>query len=135
MSFFAAWLHTPPDRSRLSRYTEANGYLYVALGAGLFALPNLPQLLLGMPAWQGYEEGMVRLIGFVLVIIGYFYAFGGRTGATSFGLSTVVDRALVPVFLLPLVFSGAVPAVLVAPVAILDPLLGLGAYLIWRSER
>jgi hypothetical protein len=59
---------------------------------------------------------------------------GGRTGAASFGLATVADRALVPVFLLPLLALGEAPASLVLPFAILDPALALGAFLIWRAE-
>jgi len=59
---------------------------------------------------------------------------GGRTRADSFGLSTVVDRLLVPVVLVPLWLLGTAPPGIVLPFAILDPLLGIGAYLIWRRE-
>jgi hypothetical protein len=135
MSFFSAWLHAPSPRTRLSRYTELNGFFYLGLGGLLFVAPGLPEALLGVPAWIGREEGLFRLVGLTIALIGYFYVFGARTNADSFGLSSVVDRLLVPLFVVPLVLSGAVPGEVALPLAVLDPLLGLGAYVIWRGEQ
>lgn len=135
MSFLSELTHAPP-LSRLSRYIVANGVLYGVLGTSMLLLPGdwLATALL-LDGWQGQEEGLVRLLGFVLVVVGWFYVMGGRTGASSFALSTVVDRALVPLVMAGLWATGQVTAGLVIGVAVLDPLMGLGAYLLWRSER
>ena len=134
MSFTSTWLATGPS-TPLSRYTVWNGVFYIATGLLFFAWPGVMQLV-GAAVFVGHEEGLVRLLGFMIALIGYFYLFGGRTGATSFGLSTVVDRLLLPLFLVPLAVTGSVDPALVIPFAILDPILGIGAFVIWRrAER
>ncbi len=108
----------------------------MALGAGLYFVPaGALDLFLDVDHLTGHEEGLLRLIGVTGVVIGWFYLMGGRTGARSFGLATVVDRLLVPVMIMPLYLMGMAPLRLVLPLAVLDPLMGFGAYLIWRSER
>lgn len=118
----------------LSRYIVANGVLYMVFGAVVLCWPEVTYLM-GADDFQAGESGLVRVLGFVMTIIGWFYVMGGRTGATSFGLATVVDRAIVPVVLGALALSGAVDSGLVLGFAILDPVLALGAYLIWRRTR
>ena len=85
--------------------------------------------------FAGYEEGLARSVGVTLAVIGWFYVMGGRTRADSFGLSTVVDRLLIPVVLVPLMLMGKVAPGMALPFAVLDPLLGVGAYVVWRRER
>lgn len=135
-SFFSALWATPPEGlSPVSRYTVANGVLYLVVGLILIGLPEPLMEAAFVAELDGYEPGLVRVLGTTLAIIGWFYVVGGRTGAASFALATVVDRLLVPFVLLPLAWSGAVPALGVVPVAILDPVLALGALLIWaRTE-
>ena len=130
--FFTALMHRGP-RSGLSRYTEACGILYFLIGLLLAAVPSLAAGLLGIE-FAGAEEGYVRLAGVTVALIGYFYWFGGRTGATSFGLSTVADRLLVPFILIPMALAGLIEMKLALPFAILDPLLGLGAFVVWKRE-
>lgn len=134
MSFFKAMLERPSPQTPLSRFTERCGVLYLALGAGIFAWPQQFQLV-GLPPFQGQEEGLARVVGFAVMVIGWFYLMGGRTGATSFSLATVFDRLLVPLFLVPLGATGQVSWRLVIPFAILDPALALIAFFIWRSTR
>lgn len=131
MTFVQAWLAKGPS-TPLSRYTTANGFFYIAMGVTLYAWPGVAQTLMRAAPFEGGAEGLVRMLGATLAIIGYFYVFGGRTGATSFGLATVIDRAIVPLFLLPLAYTGAVDPHITVPFAILDPLLGLGAFIIWK---
>ena len=133
MSFFAQLLESPRS-TRLSRYVAANGFFYLANGAVLYAWPGVAQVVFQAAPFQGNEAGYLRLVGMTLAIIGWFYVMGARTGATSFGLATVVDRALVPLFLVPLALTGAVDAHVAIPFAVLDPALALGAFLIWRME-
>jgi hypothetical protein len=119
----------------LSRYTVANGIGYLVIGLTFFAAPGLLVLLPDVDTLQGLEEGLVRALGFTILVIGWFYLFGGRTNADSFGLATVGDRLLVPLFLLPLGITGQLPMSLVVAFSVMDPALGLGAYVVWRRQR
>ena len=121
-----------PDRplSPLARYTQANGFLYLALGLSIYAWPGALGLL-GAGPLEGQEPALFRIIGFAIAIIGWFYVFGGRTNRDSFGLATFLDRILVPLFV---VLTGQVDPMLVLPVAILDPILGIGAFVIWKRQ-
>lgn len=137
-SFWSAlWSQPAAPHSFLSRYTVANGVLYLLVGASMYLLPSsiLMRLFFLERPLAGYEEGLARAVGFTVAVIGWFYMMGGRTRADSFGLATVVDRLLVPAFLLPLWGLGLAPPGMILPFSILDPLLGLGAYAIWRSAE
>lgn len=135
MSFFQSLLHTDRPATPLSRYTCGCGLFYLGCGAAMYAWPGLLQFALKAAPFAGREEGMMRLCGFTVAVIGYFYVFGSRTRRDSFGLATVLDRLAVPFFLLPLGASGAVEPVFAYVFSVLDPLLGLGAYLIWRRTH
>jgi len=123
----------PP--SALSRYVAWNGALYLAIGAAMFLLPEVARKLLFMEPFAGREEGYMRMLGTAVAVIGWFYVFGARTRADSFAMATVGDRIAVPALLLPLYFTGLVEAGPIFAFALLDPLLALGAYLIWRRQR
>jgi hypothetical protein len=132
---FFETLTAAPPLSALSKYTVANGLLYIATGSAILFMPaDWLALALMLDGWQGYEEGWARMIGFTLAVVGWFYVMGGRTGAASFGLATVVDRAIVPFAMFGLWSTGKVAVGMVIGVGILDPILGLGAYLIWSRE-
>jgi hypothetical protein len=129
-------LETPAGApGALSRYTFWNGVMYLVVGGALYLAPEVARKLLFMAPFSGHEEGYMRLLGVTVAIIGWFYVFGARTRADSFALATVADRIAVPVLLLPLYFTGQVPAGPIFAFALLDPLLALGAYLIWRRTR
>lgn len=130
--FFATLWAAAPERSRVSRYTELNGYGYLLVGLGLFASPAA---ILTMLTGAGDDFGSVRLMGMMLGFIGWFYVIGGRTGRASFALSTVVDRLLVPFFLGGLILLGEVTFQKVGAVLVVDPLLGLGALFLWWTDR
>ncbi len=134
--FFSQLLERPAQpATRLSRYTERCGYFYALSGALFLFAPGLLVLVGVMPPFQGQEEGLIRIIGFTLGLIGYFYVFGGRTQHTAFGLSTVLDRLLVPFFILFIYQVSEVALLLVLPLALLDPILGVGAYVLWRRDE
>lgn len=124
-----------PDQplSPLARYTQANGFLYLALGLVIYAWPGVTGLV-GAGVLQGQEPALYGLIGFAIALLGWFYVFGARTNRDSFGLATFADRILVPFFILPLVVTGQVDPMLVLPVVILDPILGVGAFIIWKRQ-
>ncbi len=133
MGFFQTLLESP-RKTPLSRYTTWNGGFYLANGALLYAWPGAAQTLLFAAPFQGQEAGLVRMLGVVLAVVGWFYVMGGRTGSDAFGLATVVDRTLLPFFLVPLALTGAVDAHVALPFAGLDPLLGFGAFLVWKRQ-
>ncbi len=128
-------LLSTPERplSPLGRYTQWNGFLYLALGFLIYAWPGVMGLV-GAAPLHGQEPALYRLIGFAIAIVGYLYVFGGRTDRDSFGLATFLDRILVPLFIVPPVLAGDVDPVLVLPFAILDPILGIGAFVIWKRQ-
>ena len=74
------------------------------------------------------------MTGVTLAVIGWLYFFGGRSGARQMVAASVVDRlVLVPAVLVPLAIAGVFPHLLVT-FAILDPTLGIGAWLLLRRK-
>ena len=134
-TFFETLTDRPAELSRLARYTIWNGLFYMVVGIGLFVAPQpLLELNFRVPL-RGYEAGLSNALGMTLLVIGFFYVMGARTGRASFGLATVVDRVFVPFLLGSLLLRGLVAPMMVVPFMILDPILALGAFLIWRKER
>jgi hypothetical protein len=84
-------LDKPPTLSAASKYTTMNG---VVLGAGapLLAWPGATQTLFMEPAFVGNEEGLIRMIGMAVAVIGWLNLFGGRSGSRQFVAASVVDR-------------------------------------------
>lgn len=135
MSFFAALWHRPEPLTPLARYTVANGLLYLAIGVTLFfAARPIVALVAAVEGFVVTDVGLVRVAGMAVAIIGWFYVAGGRTGAPSFALATVADRAVVPFLLVPLWWIGEAPALLTLPFAVLDPALAIGAWWLWRRD-
>jgi hypothetical protein len=135
-SFWSAlWRQPAGPHTRLSRYTVANGVAYLATGIGILLAPATVLVrVFFLDHLVGYEEGLSRAVGLTLAVIGWLYAMGGRTRSESFALATVVDRLLIPLWLAYLYTLG-LPLGMVIPFAILDPLLAIGAYVIWRREK
>jgi hypothetical protein len=135
-SFWPALRASPAaPSSRLSRYTIANGVLYLGAGLIVYVAPmSWLSRVFFVEGFPGHEQGLVRVLGVTLAVIGWLYVAGGRTRSSSFALATVVDRALIPFVLLPLAVLHLVPLGIVLPFSILDPVLGLGALLIWRRQ-
>jgi hypothetical protein len=127
---------TPSNLSPVSRYTVMNGLVYLAVGGLLVLWPGLIQTLFMERAFVGDEQGLIRAIGLAVFVIGWFYVFGGRSGAPQVVAASVVERLIfVPVVLLPLAISGVFPRFLVAFV-IFDAALAIGAWIIWsRGDR
>ena len=134
MSLLATLMKTPPDLPASSRFTAMNGLIYMAAGALFLGWPQAVQTLLLDPAFVGRESGLVRVIGMTVVIIGWFYFFGGRSGSKPFVAASVLDRiVLVPLVLVPLALSGVFPHLLLL-FAVLDPVLGLIAWYLLNRE-
>ena len=85
-------------------------------------------------AFVGDEAALIRVMGMTVAVIGWLYVFGGRSGGRQVVAASVVDRlVLVPAVLVPLALAGVFPHLLLA-FAILDPLLGIGAWLLLRAK-
>jgi hypothetical protein len=132
VSFVDDLLATLPIQSTLSKYTMLNGVIYLATGVLLILWPGATQTLFFDPPFVGHEEGLMRVIGLTVVVIGWLYFFGGRSGALA--ACTVIDRLIfVPLVLVPLVVTGVFPHLLLT-LAVLDPVLAIGAWVI-RSRK
>lgn len=125
----------PTELSSASTYTVMNGALYLGTGALFIAWPNLVQMLFRDPAFVGHERALFRVIGLMLVVIGWLYVFGGRSGARQAVASSVIDRLIfVPAVLIPLAIAGVFPHLFIA-LAILEPSLAIGAWMLLSRKR
>jgi hypothetical protein len=130
MSLIGDLLDKPANLSMASKYSALNGFIYLGLGAMFVVWPGAVQTVFMDPPFVGHERALFRVIGMAVMVIGWLYLFGGRSGAKQFGPASVLDRILlVPAVLVPLVIAGIFPHVLCA-FAILDPALGIGAWVL-----
>ncbi|MFT4626895.1 MAG: hypothetical protein ACI8PZ_005576 [Myxococcota bacterium] len=135
MSFWSALWARPDELSPLARYTIANGLLYMAAGAVLYLAPMWLLELAFMTELDPMAAGFVNLLGMAVGFIGWFYVMGGRTGTDSFALGTVVDRLLLPFVLVPIVLADVVPITPLLAFGIGDPLLAIGALVLWKRGQ
>lgn len=134
MSLIGALLEKPANLSTASRYTAMNGLIYLMTGVLFIVWPGSIQTLFRDADFVGHEEGLIRVIGLTVTIIGWMYLFGGRSGARQAVAASVVDRLVfVPVVLIPLALAGVFPHMLLT-LAILDPLLAIGAWVLLRKN-
>ncbi len=135
MSLLSDLAEAPAQRSAASRFTSACGLLYMAAGLSMLAWPGQVQVLFGERAFVGSEAALVRVIGMLIAIVGWFYFFGGRTGGRQFVAATVLDRlVLVPLVLVPIALAGVFPKTMLL-FAVLDPALALVAWHLLARRR
>ena len=134
MSFFSDLLEKPANLSTESKYAVTNGCVYLALGALFIVWPGSVQTIFMDAPFVGHESALFRVVGMTVAVIGWLYLFGGRSGARQFGPASVLDRVvLVPAVLVPLAIAGIFPHTLGA-FAILDPTLGIGAWVLHNRK-
>jgi hypothetical protein len=130
MSLIKDLLDKSPELSTASKYTEMNGVLYLGTGVLFIVWPGVVQTIFMDAPFVGNEGALFRIVGLLLVVVGWLYLFGGRSGARQAVAASVIDRLLfVPVVLLPLAMAGVFPHLLVA-LAILEPTLAIGAWIL-----
>jgi hypothetical protein len=130
MSLIDELLARPLNLPTTSTYTALGGAIYLAAGALLVAWSGATQALFMERAFVGDEQGLVRAIGLTVAVIGWFYLFGGRSGARQIVAASVVNRlTFVPAVLLPLAASGVFPYLLLT-FAMLDAALAVGAWVL-----
>ncbi len=136
MSIIKDLLERPFDQAITSKYTAMNGLIYLGAGALVLLWPGMVQVIFRDAAFVGNEASLIRVMGMTVMVIGWLYLFGGLSGGRRIVAAGVLDRVvLVPLVLVPLAIAGVFPHFLVA-FAVLDPTLGIGAWLLLsRSDR
>jgi hypothetical protein len=134
MSLLKDLRHKPPGLTAASKYTALNGIGYLVVGVVLIFWPGITQTLFRELAFAGHEEALMRVIGLTIVVIGWLYFFGGRSGARQFIAASVIDRLVfVPVVLIPLAIAGVFPRLFLT-FAALDAVLAIGAWALLGRE-
>jgi len=134
MSLIKDLLERPFDKAITSRYTVMNGLIYFGFGALVLVWPGMVQTIFRDAAFVGNEAALIRVMGMTVMVIGWLYLFGGLSGGRRIVAASVLDRVvLVPLVLLPLAITGVFPHFLLA-FAVLDPMLGIGAWLLLRQS-
>ena len=135
MSLFAALKESPATLAKASRFTWMCGLFYMAAGALTLAWPGAAQVLLRDPDFVGHEAALIRVLGMLLLVVGWLYVFGGRSGGRQFVAATVVDRiVLVPAVLVPTALAGVIPHTLLM-FAVVDPALALIGWFLLARRR
>jgi hypothetical protein len=136
MSLIEDLLERPFDQAITSKYTAMNGLIYLGAGTLVVIWPGMVQTIFRDAAFVGNEAALIRVIGMTVMVIGWLYLFGGLSGGRRIVAASVLDRVvLVPLVLVPLAIVGVFPHFLLA-FAVLDPTLGIGAWLLLsRSDR
>jgi hypothetical protein len=134
VSLITDLLEKPTNLSIAAKNTALNGFVYLGAGALLVVWPGATQTLFRDSDFTGHEGSLIRVMGMSVMVIGWLYLFGGRSGARQFGAASVFDRViLVPLVLLPLVAAGVFPHLLLT-FAILEPTLGIVAWVLLSRE-
>ena len=134
MSFMSDLLEMPASRTTASKYTAMNGFIYLGLGALFLLWPDAVQTVFRDEPFTGHEGALFRVIGLTVMVIGWLYLFGGRSGSRQVVAASVLDRwILVPLVLVPIAIAGVFPHVLLA-FALLDASLALGAWILRRRK-
>lgn len=124
-----------PDQTVVSRYTAMNGVIYLGAGALLVLWPGAMQTIFGDSAFVGREEGLIRVVGLTVVIIGFLYLLGGRANAAQIIAVSIVCRPfLVPLTIVPLAIAGVFPGLLLTFV-VLDTSLSIIGWVLYRKTR
>jgi hypothetical protein len=134
MSLIKVLKEKPPRLTVASKYTALNGIGYLVVGAILIVWPGVTQTVFREPAFAGHEQALMRVIGLTVVVIGWLYFFGGRSGARQFIAASVIDRLIfVPAVLIPLAIAGVFPRLFLT-FTLLDALLAIGAWVLLARE-
>jgi hypothetical protein len=136
MSLMKDLLERPFDQAITSKYTVMNGLIYLGAGTLVLIWPGIVQTIFRDTEFVGNEAALIRVMGMAVMVIGWLYLFGGLSGGRRIVAASVLDRVvLVPLVLVPLAIVGVFPHFLLA-FAVLDPTLGIGAWLLLsRKDR
>ena len=96
--------------SRAARTVFIFALYLVVLGLVLLTVPNLFLKTFGLPET---DEVWIRVVGMVVLLLGYYYSGAARHELTSFFRFTVHARSAVPLFLIAFVVLGFAPPILI----------------------
>ena len=105
-------------------------YLFV-LGCVLVVVPNALLALFRLPPTT---EVWIRVVGMLVILLGYYYSGAARRGMTEFFRWTVAARIAVLLFFVAFVLAGLAPPVLILFGAI-DAAAACWTALALRSEN
>lgn len=136
MSLLSDLMQKPKNLSSASKFVSISGVFFMACGLSMLAWPGIDQMLFRDAPFAGNEEVLFRVIGFMLLVIGWLYFFGGRSNSRQFVAATVIYKIiLTPLVLVPTALAGVVPHIALT-FAILDPILAFIAwYLLSKSKH
>jgi hypothetical protein len=108
---FSFGKHAVP-RTRLGKFLEFQGYLYLSMGFGLLAVPQLFVLIGLVPAFgNSTEQAYFRSVGFTVGLVGYLYVTTARMETKNFEIASVFDRWFIvpPVLIILMALSLPIP--------------------------
>jgi hypothetical protein len=94
INLFYDLLPKPTKLTTSSKYTELNGLIYLVVGVLLVIWPRLVQTLFMERAFVADEQWLIGVIELTVVVIGWLYLFGGRSGGEQVVAASVVDRLI-----------------------------------------
>jgi hypothetical protein len=84
-----------------------NGLIYLGFGAMVLVWPAMVQTIFRDAPFVGNEAALIRVLGMTVMVIGWFYLFGGLSGGRRIVAASVLNRVvLVPLVLVPLAVAG-----------------------------
>jgi len=131
LNFINELLEKSPRLTTASSYAALNGVIYLIAGVTLAVWPGVEQTLFRDPDFRGHEGALMRVIGLMVLVIGWLYMCSAA--APAHGAASVVDRLVfVPLVLMPVAMAGVFPHMFIA-FALLDASLAVGAC--WLMHR
>merc|ERR1711904_409079 len=84
-------------KTNFSKFNQFNGVLYIFIGLTMTFIPNISyETGITNYKFTMIEEGMVALMGLLVMVIGYLYIFATSNDNILFGKATVLHRLMVP---------------------------------------
>ena len=117
--------------SNTAKSILAHGIYLLGLAVVLLTIPNVPLKIVGLPETN---EVWIRVVGFLSLVLGYYYVQEARRDETEFFRSTILPRVLAIVFFIIFVVLGFAPINLLILIAV-DPIFILWTYFALRSSQ
>ena len=117
--------------SNAAKSILAHGIYLLGLAVVLLIIPNVQLKIVGLPETN---EVWIRVVGFLSLVLGYYYVQEARRDETEFFRSTILPRVLAIVFFIIFVVLGFAPINLLILIAV-DPIFILWTYFALRSSQ
>ena len=116
--------------SNAAKSILAHGIYLLGLAVVLLTIPNVPLKIVGLPETN---EVWIRVVGFLSLVLGYYFVQSARRDETEFFRSTILPRTLAIIFFIIFVVLGWAPINLLILVAV-DPVFILWTVFALRSS-